>query len=293
MSFTIPNSSIWTSGIAALAPEDILRLVRISEPYVSAKVVQKPRHNDAPLYALGVSNLYELRKAVSAEAVVIHIHHDCTSLIQDQRRRERELNVRRNIERATLTAVVSSLFVTHWMRNQRFWGGESTSNSITSFLQDAFGHVSLLFASTAARSSSQTICGSTDEFQQRLSPAIIIAMEGTDESQNATGNVSLRNTSFCWVSSISSILKNKTVLVLTSTIVGSLTLWLRSRRDYVVLKVSSPDGGSSQTEHFLIRQDAVRLKQSFTKRLVNKLPLCIAAIASSMLIRRSLIVASK
>jgi hypothetical protein len=271
-----------------------LRLVRISEPYVNVNVVQKPRRHGTPLYALGVSNLYELGKAISANVMVIHIYHDCTSLIQEQRRRQRELKIRRNIEWVTITVVFSSIVVSHWMRNQRFLGGEHSGSLMSSFLNDFSAQVRLfLTSSPSIRSSSQVNSDAAQPLQLRLSPAAIIALEGSNQNQTQSASDSQCNSSCCWVSSVSSIWKSKTTLFLTTTIIASITFWLRSRRDYVLLKVAPTDDGPCQTEHFLIRQDAVRLKQTLAQRALANLPLCIAAIASSMLIRRSLVLCNK
>ncbi|KAH8550957.1 hypothetical protein BGW37DRAFT_521090 [Umbelopsis sp. PMI_123] len=287
MCLSLPNSSIWTSSIAALAPEDIQRLLEISEPYINTKVVQKPRNNGTPVYTLGVSNLHELGKALSAEVSVIHIHHDCTSLIQEQRRRQHDLKMRRNIEWITLTTAFSTLFATYWMRNQRFLGNGEPQSVIKSLLTDLHEHVQSLFTSfTITNSSISEANGDSHRGTgPRLSPAAMIANEGITETQSQNGHV--RQSSCAFGCAISHLRKNQGTLLLTSTIIASVTIWIRSRHDYVLIKIT-PTERPKQVEHFLIRQDAVRSKQCVTQKALNALPLCIAAVASSLLIQRTL-----
>jgi hypothetical protein len=264
----------------------VLRLVRISEPYVKAKVVQKPLHNGTPVYALGVSNLHELGKALSADVPVIHIHHDCTSLIQEQRRRQRDLKMRRSIEWITMTTAFSGLFATYWMRNQRFLGNGGPQSVIKSFLNDFQEQVhSLLTTFTIANHSGFQVNGDSHrEIQPRLSPAVIIATG--DVAGTLTQNDHAKRSGFFFGCAISYVRNNSGTLLLTSTIIASITLWIRSHRDYVLIKVNTTDG-PKQIEHFLIRQDAVQSNQSLTERAWDTLPLCIAVIASSVLIQRS------
>ncbi|CAO3664986.1 unnamed protein product [Umbelopsis ramanniana] len=286
MSMSFTNSSIWSSGIAALAPEDVLRLVRISEPYVNSKVVQKPVHNGTPVYALGVSNLHELGKALSADVPVIHIHHDCTSLIQEQRRRQRDLKMRRNIEWITITTAFSGLFATYWMRNQRFLGSGGPQSAIKSLLSDFQKQIhSLLTTFTISNHSvSNTMGDSPREIQPRLSPAEIIATG--DIAGNLLQNNHAGRSGCVFGCAVSFMRKNRGTLLLTSTIIASISLWIRSRHDYILIKVNTNDG-PKQIEHFLIRQDAVQSNQSYAEKAWDALPLCIAVLASSVLIQRS------
>ncbi|KAI8580714.1 hypothetical protein K450DRAFT_235607 [Umbelopsis ramanniana AG] len=286
MSMSFTNSSIWSSGIAALAPEDVLRLVRISEPYVNTTVVQKPLHNGTPVYALGVSNLHELGKALSSNVPVIHIHHDCTSLIQEQRRRQRDLKMRRNMEWITITTAFSGLFATYWMRNQRFMGHGESQSAIKSLFNDFQEHVHSLLATftIANHSISQTNGDSHQGVQPRLSPAEIIATG--DIAGTSSQNSPTKRSGFFLGCPISYVKNNKGTILLTSTIIASMSLWIRSRHDYVLIKVNSTDS-PRQIEHFLIRQDAAQLNQSLAEKARDALPLCIAVVASSVLIQRT------
>ncbi|KAG2176866.1 hypothetical protein INT44_007530 [Umbelopsis vinacea] len=290
MSMSFTNSSIWSSGIAALTPEDVLRLVRISEPYVNTKVVQKPLQNGTLVYALGVSNLHELGKALSSNVPVIHIHHDCTSLIQEQRRRQRDLKIRRNIEWITITTAFSSLFATYWMRNQRLLGHGGPQSVIKSLFNDLQEQVHSLLTTFIVTNHSISHTDSHQDIQPRLSPAEIIAagdIAGTLSQNNHT-----KRSGFFVGCPITFVRNNKGTLLLTSTIIASISFWIRSRHDYVLIKVNSTDG-PRQIEHFLIRQDAAQSNQSLAEKAKDALPLCIAVIASSVLIQRNWISSSR
>lgn len=259
----------------------MLRLVRISEPYVNSKVVQKPIRNGTLVYALGVSNLHELGKALSADVPVIHIHHDCTSLIQEQRRRQRDLKMRRNIEWITITTAFSGVFASYWMRNQRFLGSGGPQSGIKSFLSDFQEQIHSVL--TNFTTSSHSISNTTGD-SPRLSPAVIISTG--DVVGNVSENNHARRSGCMFGCAVSFVRKNRGTLLLTSTIIASISLWIRSRHDYILIKVKTSDG-PRQIEHYLIRQDAVQSNQSFAEKAWDALPLCIAVLASSVLIQRS------
>ncbi|KAG2184787.1 hypothetical protein INT43_000700 [Umbelopsis isabellina] len=274
------DASIWTSGIASLAPEDILRLLKISDTYVKSSVVTRTDEEaDTAIYALGVSNLYELHKAISANVLVIHINPDCSSLIQEQRRRLRDIRMRRNIEWITILGVFSSVFITHWVKHQRLLGDQRHGQS--SLIQD----LKALFSSSPSPATQNGPYGNIDT---RLPASMIMSMEGFRKDPLVTEGRAHNNRryGFCWVSVLSPLWKDRSNLLLTSTLIASIAFQKRSRHDYELIKIFPTDQGSAHPEYFLIRQDALHVKQTVVQQTLERIPLLVAAVTSTILIRR-------
>lgn len=294
------NASIWTSGIASLTPEgmllgfllstrhshslilssDILRLLEMSDTYVKSSVVtRREEEDDTAVCAFGVSNLYELHKAISANVLVIHINPDCSSLIQEQRRRLRDIRMRRNIEWITILGVFSSVFITHWVKHKRLLGGQLPGQ--TSLIQD----FKALFSSSPSPVTQNGPYGNIDT---RLPASMIMSMEGfrkdplvTDGRARNSGRYGM-----CWVSILSPLWKDRSSLLLGSTLIASIAFHKRSRHDYELLKIFPTDQRSANPEYFLIRQDALHIKQTVAQQTLEKIPLLVAAVTSTILIRR-------
>jgi hypothetical protein len=257
---------------------DILRLLQISDTYVKSSVVtRRDAQTDTAVYALGVSNLYELHKAISANVLVIHINRDCSSLIQEQRRRLRDIGMRRKIEWITILGVFSSIFISHWVKHQRLLGGQRYRQS--SLIDD----LKALFSSP-----SSTQHGPNATIETRLPASMIMSMEGFRKDPLAVDGRAHNNrrNGMCLISVLSPLWKDRTSLLLTTTFVASIAFHKRSRRDYALIKTLSPDQGTPKPEYFLIRQDALYIKQSVVQQSLDKLPLLVAAVTSTILIRR-------
>lgn len=265
---------------------DVLRLLEISDTYVKSSVVtRREEEADTAIYALGVSNLYELHKAISANVLVVHINPDCSSLIQEQRRRLRDIRMRRNVEWITILGVFSSVFITHWVKHQRLLGGQR--NGQTSLIQD----LKALFSPSSSPVIQNGPYGNIDT---RLPASMIMSMEGFRKDPLVIEGRGRNNGRYgmCWVSVLSPLWKDRTNLLLTSTLVASIAFHKRSRHDYELIKVFPSDQGSANPEYFLIRQDALQIKDTMMQQTLEKIPLLVAAVTSTILIRRCFIALS-
>ncbi|KAI9488000.1 hypothetical protein BDB00DRAFT_850597 [Zychaea mexicana] len=96
----IPTSFIVSSKLSPLEPADIPRIVHLAKQKCRPSCLERRmrKHPKTPIMAVGISNLHDMQRVMTADVPVIHIQQDCLALRGAQLRHTRELKYCRVVE---------------------------------------------------------------------------------------------------------------------------------------------------------------------------------------------------
>ncbi|KAG2225093.1 hypothetical protein INT45_011775, partial [Circinella minor] len=118
----IPSSFIVSSKLSPLEPTEIPRIVHLAKAKCRSKCLEKRMrlYPKTPIMAVGISNLHDIQRVMTADVPVIHIQQDCLALKSAQLRHTRELKYCRIVEGLLSSGLWAVYFAAKRTTKRRF-----------------------------------------------------------------------------------------------------------------------------------------------------------------------------